>query len=245
MLRVVLKKFWFLSVLTAAGIAVLADDSSSVKDAESRPVKVTDGNEVAQAPSDSAKVPSGTEVESAEAEKNAGKKDRQILSDEDQAAVMSFVAENHPELGRLLEQLRKSRAQDFARAIRELSQQKQQLDRVRERNPNRYSQQLDQWKHDSQIRLLMARWSRKEDPELESQIRELLRLRQEAKRTQLKADQSRLVEQLRKVEEQLSNLGDSSEAQIDLEWKQMAAKASPKKGLAPKQKNSPKKDTID
>ena len=157
------------------------------------------------------------------------KKSRSEKSEADRKAAMEFATQHHPELARLLEQLEKSRPNEFARAIRDLNQQLQQLERTREKNPTRYDAQLEGWKIESQIRVLTARWSLSRDAELETQIRGLLKQRREAKMAQLKADKQRLLEQQRKIDEQLTALSDPMDSQVDKEWEQLAKKAgSPK-----------------
>lgn len=163
-------------------------------------------------------------VESGKSEQ-IDKKSRNENSEVDRKAAMAFATQHHPELARLLEQLEKSRPHEFARAVKDLNQQLQQLERTREKNPVRYETQLESWKVESQIRVLIARWSLNRDAELEIQIRDLLKQRREAKMAQLKADKERLLEQQRKIDEQLAELSDPMDSQVDKEWEQLAKKA--------------------
>ena len=94
------------------------------------------------------------------------KRSRSEKSEADRKAAMAFATQHHPELARLLEQLEKSRPNEFARAIRDLNQQLQQLERTREKSPSRYDAQLESWKVESQIRVLTARWSLSRDAEI-------------------------------------------------------------------------------
>jgi hypothetical protein len=185
---------------------------------------------VAQASVDEKK-PEANKPEEPGKPEHAEKKSRSEKSESDRKAAMQFATQHHPELARLLEQLEKSRPNEFARAIRDLNQQLQQLERTRDKSPARYEAQLESWKTESQIRVLTARWSLSRDPELETQIRGLLKQRREAKMAQLKADKERLLEQQRKIDEQLSALSDPMDAQVDKEWEQLAKKAGlPKNG---------------
>ena len=179
-------------------------------------------------------------VEKAESAEKSDKKARVELSDDQRAAAMKFAEQNHPELARLLEQLQKSRPHESARAIKELTQQIQALEKLRERSPARYSSQLETWKHESQIRVLMARWARSNDAEIEAQVRGLLKARSEARLTQLRADKERLVEQQRKLEQQLAALEQPVEELVDKEWEQLSKKAAARK---PTGKNPAKETT--
>jgi hypothetical protein len=157
----------------------------------------------------------------------------------DRDASLEFASEHHPELARLLEQLEKSRPQEFARAVRELSQQIQVLERSREKNPARYQAQLQVWKQDSQIRVLMARWSYNHDPKLEKQIRDLLKQRQEVRSSQLKAEKVRLAEQQRRIDEQLATMMQPVEERVDQEWELLSKKARSRKPVSRKNSELP------
>lgn len=167
------------------------------------------------------------------------KRPRIEKSEADRKAAMEFATQHHPELARLLEQLEKSRPNEFARAIRDLNKQLQQLEITREKNPTRYDAQLESWKLESQIRVLTARWSLSRDAELEAQIRGLLKQRREAKMAQLKADKERLLEQQRKIDEQLTALSDPMDSQVDKEWEQLAKKAGNPKNSGKKASGAP------
>ena len=167
------------------------------------------------------------------------------VSARDQQAAMEFVREHHPELAHLLEQLQKSRPDEFLTAIRQLVPQTQAIQRLRERAPARYPAQLEAWKRDSEIRLLIARWARSQDPQLETRIKELITQRQTTRQTELKAEQQRLEEQLLKVQEQLQTFSTEQHERVADEWEQLsrqaAAAARSAKSSDPKSKTkSPK-----
>ena len=159
-------------------------------------------------------------------DRSAEKKLRTELSESDLVATMAFASEHHPELARLLEHLRKSRSHEFQRAARELNQQIVLLEKVKEKNPARYEHQLQLWKNDSQIRVLVAKWSLSKDEAIEQQIRQLLQQRRDTKVAQLKAEQKRLIEQLQKVEKQLTTISEMPDSHIDREWEQLAKKTN-------------------
>lgn len=156
-------------------------------------------------------------------DKATDKKQRAELSESDLTVTMAFASEHHPELARLLEHLKKSRPGEFQRAVRELNQQILALEKLREKNQARYAHQLELWKNDSQIRVLVAKWSRSQDDALEQEIRGLLLQRRDMKLAQLKADQQRLTEQMQRLEKQIATLSDS---QLEREWEQLAKKTN-------------------
>jgi hypothetical protein len=159
-------------------------------------------------------------------EKNSDRKSRPDFSETELESILAFADEHHPELGRLLQHLRKSRPNELQRAARELNQQIQVLQKLRDKNPTRYAHHLELWKNDSQIRVLVAKWSRTKDESLELEIRELLRQRRDAKLAQLMADQLRLKGQLQKVEKQIASFEESSDSEIEREWEQLAKKTN-------------------
>jgi len=165
----------------------------------------------------------GTEGKS---DKPAPPKSQKSVSAEDQKSTLDFIAEHHPELFHLLEQLQKSRPDEFRSALRELVPQTQAIIRMRDRLPSRYPTQLAAWKRDSQIRLLMARWSRSQDPQIESQVRELIAQRHKDRTAELQAEQQRLSEQLRKIEEQLHSQNADPQQVFNAEWEQLARRAA-------------------
>ncbi|MEZ6033300.1 MAG: hypothetical protein R3C17_09420 [Planctomycetaceae bacterium] len=172
--------------------------------------------------------PAGTvsSVPSEYSQGSADTKKRPDLSESELKLTLDFAAEHHPELARLLKHLRQSRPQEFQRAVRELHQQVLLLQRLRERNPVRYAHQLEVWKCDSQIRVLVAKWSRTRDESLELQIRGLLQQRRDAKLAQLQAEHARLTEQLQKIQDQIASHAEASDAAIDREWEQLTKKTN-------------------
>ena len=153
-------------------------------------------------------------------------KAQKSVSPEDQQSAMAFVREHHPELAHLLEQLQKSRPEEFRVAIRQIVPQTQAILRLREKSPSRYTTQLAIWKRDSEIRLLMARWARNPDPQLESQIKNLILQRQQSRQTELETEQKRIQEQLRKVNEQLQPFTADPQSRVDTEWQQLSKQAA-------------------
>lgn len=173
--------------------------------------------------------PPAETVSSASSEYSHGSADtkkRPELSESELTLTLEFAAEHHPELARLLKHLRQSRPQEFQRAARELHQQVLTLQKLRERNPVRYAHQLEVWKCDSQIRVLVAKWSRTRDESLELQIRGLLQQRRDAKLAQLQAEHARLTEQLQKVQDQIASHTEASDTGIEREWEQLTKKTN-------------------
>ena len=114
-----------IGALAIVGLLGSGNFSSTLPAAQEKPAVEEPAVESVASPK-----PAGN-VERAESVEKSDKKARVELSDDQRAAAMKFAEQNHPELARLLEQLQKSRPHESARAIKELTQQIQALEKLR------------------------------------------------------------------------------------------------------------------
>jgi len=140
--------------------------------------------------------------------------------------ALKFARKHHPELANLLERLQDTAPSGFARGIREVHLAIQRLDRVREKQPVRFESELANWKTDSEIRLLTAKWAMSQDLALEKKIRDLLRKRQRSRINRLVQDRDKLAARLQQLDAQIG-MG-TEELEIDLvdEWNRLAKQAT-------------------
>ncbi|MCA9048948.1 MAG: hypothetical protein KDA89_09495 [Planctomycetaceae bacterium] len=148
------------------------------------------------------------------------------LTREQEESALEFARRNHPELGRLLEQLRRSSSAGFSRGVREVHGTVQRLERLREKQPDRFEYEVNDWKLGSEIRLLTARWVMSQDPELEQQIRSLLVERQTARLQRLQSDREKLADRLENLDTQIEAAEAAVEDRMEAEWKRLAVQAS-------------------
>lgn len=148
------------------------------------------------------------------------------LSVDQEDNALEFAKTHHPELARLLEQLRKTAPSGFNRGIREVYTAAQRLERYRDKQPARFELELQNWKTDSKIRLLTARWIMSQDPKLEKEIRALLRSRQQARIDRLKADRKKLTERLKQLDKQIGMGTADLEADLEAEWDKLTKRAA-------------------
>ena len=148
------------------------------------------------------------------------------LSVDQENVALKFAKKHHPELAKLLEQLHKSSPAGFNRGIREIYIAVQRLERYREKQPARFEADLLSWKIDSKVRLLTARWAMSQDPELEKEIRALLRTRQQAKIDRLKVERERVAERLKQLDDQIGMGTADLEADLVAEWDRLSKRAS-------------------
>lgn len=71
-------------------------------------------------------------------------------------AALQFARQQHPELERLLQQLRGSRPEAYGAAIRQLLANVANLSQIRQRSEAEYEAALEEWKVLSQVRLVAA-----------------------------------------------------------------------------------------
>ena len=129
-----------------------------------------------------------------------------------EAAALKFAQLHHPELERLLGHLERSNPAEYKRAVRKLYQDSERLARTAERSPERYELELEAWKLDSRIRLLVARMSMSSgNDELDGRLKELLQERVDLRLRQLQTERERLETRLSKVAETIDEIENDPE----------------------------------
>lgn len=114
-------------------------------------------------------------------------------------AALAFAETHHPELAGLLAQLKENAADGYARAIAELDRSRDRLEKIRERQPDRYAAALEEWQLSSRIKLTLARMTLSKDPTLEHELTAMVRERAELRLQPLRAEQERIKARLEKV----------------------------------------------
>ncbi|MGH7127070.1 MAG: hypothetical protein ACREJB_08205 [Planctomycetaceae bacterium] len=127
-------------------------------------------------------------------------------------AALEFAREHHSELAELLAQLRRGDRPQYQKAVRELFQTRERLERLRERQPERYELSLDEWKLDSRIRLLAARMTMSDDAAIEEELTEALRQRVDLRLEILKLDRERTAARLEKLNAAIAEIESSPDA---------------------------------
>lgn len=128
------------------------------------------------------------------------------LPPEREQATRDFAEKQHPELARLLTQLKKTAPGEYAAAITELDRARERLEKVQERQPERYDAELQEWTLTSHVRLLLARMAMHDDPQLDEQLTTAVQQRQDLRRDLLTTERERITRRLQKVESLLKEL---------------------------------------
>jgi hypothetical protein len=125
---------------------------------------------------------------------------------EREAAALTFVRANHAELADLLERLKQRRPQEYQKAIRELFRASERLAQSQEQQPLRYELELREWKLQSRIQLLVARMSMNRTPELEAELRDLLKEQLGVHRELVEFSYERSAARVAALQKELANL---------------------------------------
>jgi hypothetical protein len=133
-----------------------------------------------------------------------------------EAAALKFAQLHHPELERLLARLEANNPAEYRRAVRKLYQDSERLARTAERAPDRYDLDLEAWKLDSRIRLLVARMSMSSDDssgsqKFDGQLKTLLQERVDLRLRQLQSERERLSTRLNRLNETIGEIENNPE----------------------------------
>ena len=166
------------------------------------------------------------------------------ISPQREAAAMQFAQQYHPELSVLLQRLQGSHPDQFAKAIRELNQTRERLEKVREQDAERYSIMLREWILDSRVRLLAARLTMSTSAELETELRQVLTERHDVRLQLLTYDRERSKSRLQKMDEQIAEHVQNRESAVDRELDRIKKSADVrKKNLKPAAKRPVQAET--
>ena len=144
------------------------------------------------------------------------------------AAVRAFAEEHHPELAALLEQLETADPAAFAAASTEIGRTRERLERLRERQPELHEAKLQDWKLSSRIRLVLARMAltKDPDPQLDAELRELVRQRQAWQRVVHLAEREKIMKRLERIEEVLAEQDRDPAVAVDRETAELVRRST-------------------
>lgn len=145
----------------------------------------------------------------------ARRKGAAAVNEAREQAVLAFAREHHPELVKLFRQLERNAPEEYSKAVAELDRNRERLEKLRARQPERFDAALAEWKLSSRIRLVLARLSLASDPKLEAELREMVRERTELRLAPLRAEKERLEKRLDKVSRTLADHDRDPAAAID------------------------------
>lgn len=152
------------------------------------------------------------------------KKKKVSLTPGRQAAAMTFAKLHHPELADLLSHLKKHNRPEYRVATRELYQTSEKLAKASERWPEKHALDLEAWKLDSRIRLMLAHIMVSDNSALEGGLEKLLLERVDIQVRQMTLQRDRLAQQQQRLSERKEKL-DVGILRIESDRKAAAKKA--------------------
>ena len=177
-------------------------------------VLLAQGNDQKLADSQAAAAPPAN-VKGIPAAKKEKSRALSAVTPEREAAAMTFVHLNHPELADLLLQLKENQSHEYERAVRELFRTTERMALIRERDPAQYVLELTVWTAQSHVQLLAAKLKMGASEELRKQLREALLVQGEARLALLKHDRKKTSDRLAKVESEIARFEKDREQVIE------------------------------
>ena len=144
------------------------------------------------------------------------------LNPEQEAAVLAFAGEHHPELKTLVESLKSANPDGYKKALHDLARTQDRLSKLQATKPgsvSRHDHELALWKLDSRIRLTAARSAMKDTDELRAELKTLVEQRQALVLQRLKVDREQTAARLVKIDADLlaaeANPAQTVDAEVD------------------------------
>jgi hypothetical protein len=132
-----------------------------------------------------------------------------------ESAAVEFVKQNHPELVSLLRLLKSMKQSEYDAAIREIGKVRKRLELLETRDKELHAIELESWRLQSKIDLLLARsvaLNREVDAEA---LRRLLKRQIDIQRRRLKHERTVLVERQKQIKESLDKLESNETERVE------------------------------
>jgi len=160
------------------------------------------------------------------AKKDAKARPPVAVTPEREAAVMTFVHRNHPELADLLVYLRAAQPEEYERAIKEIFRTTERLATIQERDPLQYDLEVVVWTAQSRVQLLTAKLKMGSNDDLIKQLRAALQAQNAAKVALLKHERQRAADRLEKLESDITRLEANRDDVVDRQLKLLTRAAA-------------------
>ncbi len=153
--------------------------------------------------------------------------------------AIEFVKEHHPELVSLLQLLKAMQQTEYETAIRDIVKSRKRLEVLEKREPATHAIELDGWKLQSKIDLLLARGFARDKAFDTKVLRGLLQDQVENQKKRLKNEQVNLTKRQEQVADSLGRLEGHEDEKIEQHLAALLKRVDAKTGKA----NKPKPET--
>jgi hypothetical protein len=165
------------------------------------------------------------------------------VTPEREAAVLTFVQRNHPELADLLAHLKKSQPNEYEQAVRDLFRTTERLALIQERDPLQYELELAVWNAQSRVQILAARLKMGATGDVQNQLRAALVVQGQTRLALLKHDRQKAAERLTKIDKDIGRYESDREKIIDRQLQALIRAAADGRTAKTGAKNSGKPST--
>lgn len=151
------------------------------------------------------------------------------MSAERMTYVLSFVGEHHPELGGMLELLKKNQPVTFGKAMNGIDVSVGKLEALKTRKPERYPMALKRWKLSSRISVASAKLKRKDSKANRKELEMLLTEQADIHVENLKSDREQLQKRMAQLDKQIAAAESGKSDQIKRRIETVGATSRKKK----------------
>jgi hypothetical protein len=120
--------------------------------------------------------------------------------------ALAFAKEQHPELAKLLAPMKTAHPKEYQKALRELYRVSDRLTRMQARQPERYAIEINLWKAESRLRLVVAKSAMVDDDERREQIEKLVTERNTLKLQLLEFEKGESEQRVAQLSKQIEAL---------------------------------------
>ena len=157
--------------------------------------------------------------------------------EERESLALKFVEAHDPALASLLQVLKAMKPKEYDTAINEITKVRKRLEQLQSRDKPLYEVDLECWKLQSKIDMMMARAVAKEQTLDEKALRELVKKRHENQVNRLRIEQDNLKTREKQIKDSLERLQNNESERLDQQLSALIKKVDAKK---PKSKRNDK-----
>ena len=133
------------------------------------------------------------------------------ITPEREAAVMTFIDRNHPELSDLLAHLRESQPEQYEQAVKDLFRTTERLAGIKERDTVQYELEVAVWKAQSRVQLLAARLKMTVTDDLKKDLRNALGEQSDARLALTRHERQRAADRVSKLDADINRFSTERE----------------------------------
>jgi hypothetical protein len=142
-----------------------------------------------------------------------------LVTPEREAAVLTFVHRNHAELADLLSALKTNDPEQYERAVRDIFRTTERLAQIQERDLLQYELEIAAWTAQSRVELLAAKLKMESSDELIKQLREALKVQNNARVALLKHERQKAADRLGKLDSDIARFEGDRDEVVDRQLK--------------------------